>query len=266
MIILQNIIVVDIPMFIIIGACAMWRPLLLILNLSLSLSLSLSSAVPQEKTLLSAVQNGSIETVDSILSELCTHISCSSSPSSSSAPANDRGDGVAAKPVTETGKTPETMDTSESPSSKTSSDGGKGEAGGTKGAEIGRESKSDQNLRRKRKNEASTEPHLRKRRKSKDEREAGKPEESATSCPPAVTMEIGGKLVTTETPPMKGAGFDNAPVLLLQTGVDNCNILHVCCGGGRGTVEELTGRRLDILDRILSCKPVRPVITRLVSC
>ena len=234
------------------------------------LSLTLSSTVPQEKTLLLAVQNGSIETVASILSEICTQIS-SSSPSTTSAPANDRGDRVAAKPVTETGKTgsgPETMDTSESPSSKTSLDGGKGGAGGTKGAEIERESKTEPNLRRKRKNEPSTEPHVRKRRKSKDEKETGKQEDSSTS---AVTAEIGGKLVTTEiggkTLPMKGAGFDNAAVLL-ETGVDNCNILHVCCGGGGGggVGEELTGRRLDILDRILSCKPVRPVITRLVRC
>ena len=234
------------------------------------LSLTLSSTVPQEKTLLLAVQNGSIETVASILSEICTQIS-SSSPSTTSAPANDRGDGVAAKPVTETGKTgsgPETMDTSESPSSKTSLDGGKGGAGGTKGAEIERESRAEQTFRRKRKSEPSTEPHVRKRRKSKDEKETGKQEDSSTS---AVTVEIGGKLVTTEisgkTPPMKGAGFDNAAVLL-ETGVDNCNILHVCCGGGGGggVGEELTGRRLDILDRILSCKPVRPVITRLVRC
>ena len=150
------------------------------------------------------------------------------------------------------------MDTSESPTGKT----GLASGGEATVPEKERETKSE---RRKRKSEVSVEPHaLRKRRRSKDERDGGEGEreQSTAKCPPAVTMEIGGK-----TLPNEGAEFEAAAVLL-ETGVDNCNILHVCCGGEGGggglPAEELTEKRLDILDRILSCKPVRPVITKLV--
>ena len=223
--------------------------------ISLSLSLYLPS-VPQPKTLLTAIQNGSVEMVDSILSDLCTQINTPSSATSDDP--DTRGDNVSAKPVSGTGKTGlcETMDTGES-TGKTGYSGG-GDIEGVVG-ERERESKSDQIQRRKRKSEVSAEPHTRKRKKSRDER-GGEGEREEPRISLAVTVEIGGKT------PRKRAEFDVA--VLTETGVDNCNILHVCCGGG-GSVkglsgEEMSQRKLVILDKILSCKPVRPVITRLV--
>ena len=223
------------------------------------ISLSLSPpSVPQPKTLLTAIQNGSVEVVDSILSDLCTQLSTPSNSTTSSDP-NTRGDDVPAKPVSGTGKAGlcETMDTGES-TGKTGFSGG-GDIEGVVG-EREREGKSDQIQRRKRKSEVLAEPHTRKRRKSRDERGGGEGEREEPRTSPAVTVEIGGKT------PRKRAEFDVA--VLTEMGVDNCNVLHVCCGGGgsvRGVSgEEMSQRKLVILDKILSCKPVRPVITRLV--
>ena len=185
--------------------------------------------VPQPKVLLSAVQKGSTELVSSILSDITSQITPTPPTVTTEIDSTPSDTTSAAKPVSETGKT----------SSAAAID----ETGKTGFILEGR---------RKRKSEPISEPVSRKKRKSKNEREGERESSAAT-----VATNIG----------RKGAEFDVGVVV--ETGINNCNVLHVCCGAvasvSVGTGESASERRLGILERILSCVPLRLLVTRLVS-
>ena len=203
-----------------------------------------------------SVQNGSVEDVVSILAKLEEQVTSAETQQ------------PASKPVSQTSKTgtSDTRRTQESTEgenenaiSKPVSDAGKSgfETGSAElEVEEGRvsENRSDHISGRKRKSGNKTESLTERKRAKTDGEGVG---QRSTSEPP---LEPEGRGCG-----VKEAEFDAG--VLTETGVNNSNILHVCCNGliGGTSPKDLGQQRLVILDRILSSKPVRPVIARLVS-
>ena len=235
-------------------------PLPFPLPLSLPPSLPPSHPVPQTKILHSAVEKGNNELVTSIISDLCTQINPPNLPqtrltSQSESTPDTRI--LAEKPVLQTGKTG--SDESAMDGVETGDKTGCVEAGGDKcESSDGVMGEGGRVLRRKRKVEQTTGEavNTKKPRKSKDERD--QEDRKGAELPVAKDTD---KIST-------WVEFDVSVVM--ETGVDNCNILHVCCGAvdvgvSAATVEGVGKRRLDILEEILTCLPLRPVILTLVS-
>ena len=178
--------------------------------------------------LLPFVQYGYVDKVNSILSEISTGIdSCETS---------DDNDPVAmtTKPVFQTGETSitgsvECKDSPESecvnitslkPVSETSKTGFSPSIGGgivelnvmeETVSENNSTNQSDRSLRQKRRNETKIEPPTRKKQRTKE----------GQSSSVSMAMGIGGEMSVDAS-------------VLMETGVNNCNILHVCCGGTNG--------------------------------
>ena len=212
-----------------------------------------------------AIQNGSTEKVVSILSNLWESL-----PTSHKYRDNATEADVVTEPVSETGKTSYDveMDTSESAkptldsltvtdcggnngatavtpvfnTRKTSFDGDNIESAPIDGP-VASESHSVRRSKRKRRQEFKSGPCVHKKQRSKieGEGEGGRGGEEEGGREGENVAERGrerdgistASVVMKEKGPVKeGVGFDVNVVM--ETDVNNCNILHVCCGGEEG--------------------------------
>ena len=190
--------------------------------------------MPHIKALLPAIQNGSTEKAVTILSELSHQIRLSQQHLHDvTAPTP----GIL-KPVSQTcltGSDVDPMDTSDSPE-PTCVDNETGSIGAKPVTDTSKTSVDDdvdlqeamtRKTRRKRRNELKSDPQSIKRQCSKAEEETMGLD--VISMYTSVAMEKGGNMLNSG-----GEGVEFDVSVLMETGVDNCNILHVCCGGDDG--------------------------------